>query len=220
ANDREAGEHLAAELRACARKEAELHARLHQENEALTEIEVGLQRIRDRAADAEQELSRLAGALELAAEPAAEELPPEERGALSARLERLARRREQLGPVNPLAQQEYAEALEHVEELERQRSDLETALRELEKLIVDTDRQIHETFEETFEAAAHNFEELAGQLFPGGRGRLRVVSERSGPAPVLGGEAPPVEPSESGEVDEDQASPPAGVPLAVRTGSR
>jgi chromosome segregation protein len=77
--------------------------------------------------------------------------------------------------------------VEHVEELERQRTDLESALRELEKLITDTDRQIRETFEETFVAAARNFEELAGQLFPGGRGRLRLVSEREAPARILGG---------------------------------
>jgi chromosome segregation protein len=107
---------------------------------------------------------------------------------LAERVQRLARRREQLGPVNPLAQDEYAEALEHVEELERQREDLETALRELEKLIAETDRQIRETFEETFEAAARNFEDLTAQLFPGGRGRLRLVTEREGPRPVLGGQ--------------------------------
>ncbi len=75
----------------------------------------------------------------------------------------------------------------HVEELERQRGDLEAALRELHGLIADTDRQIRETFEETFAAAAANFEELAAQLFPGGKGRLRLVSERE-PARVLGGQ--------------------------------
>ncbi len=187
AEDRQAGEHLAAELRACAQQEAGLHAQLHRENEALTAVEVRVQRISDRCADIQEELARLAARLELAAEPATEALPAEERESLTTRLERLARRREQLGPVNPLAQQEYAEAVEHVEELERQRSDLETALRELEKLIVDTDRQIRETFEQTFAAAARNFEEVSAQLFPGGRGRLRLVAERDGPARVLGG---------------------------------
>jgi chromosome segregation protein len=135
------------------------------------------------------ELVTLAARLELEASPASEPLPAEQRAALEARLERLARRREQLGPVNPLAQQEYAEAVEHVEELERQRTDLETALRELEKLISDTDRQIRDTFEQTFAAAARNFEQVAGQLFPGGRGRLRLVSDSEGQARVLGGAA-------------------------------
>ena len=90
--------------------------------------------------------------------------------------------------MNPLAQDEYAEALAHVEELETQRTDLETALRELEGLIKDTDRQIRETFEETFEAAARNFEELAARVFPGGSGRLRLVSESEARAPVIGGQ--------------------------------
>ena len=60
-------------------------------------------------------------------------------------------------------------------------------MRELEGLIRDTDRRIREAFEETFAAAARNFEEVAEQLFPGGRGRLRLVSEDAGPRPVLGG---------------------------------
>jgi chromosome segregation protein len=210
AADRQAGEHLAAELRACAQQEAALHARLHRENEAVTEIEVRLQRTRDRTADVEEQLGELAARLELAAEPAAEPLAPEAREQLHSRLERLARRREQLGPVNPLAREEYAEALEHVEELERQRTDLETALRELERLIADTDKQIRETFEQTFRAAAGNFEQVAAQLFPGGRGRLRLVAEREGPARVLGGAPAPEE--EAGA--EQEGEEPETEPLA------
>ena len=54
-------------------------------------------------------------------------------------------------------------------------------------LIRDTDKRIREAFEETFAAAAANFEEVVGRLFPGGRGRLRLVREDAGPRPVLGG---------------------------------
>jgi chromosome segregation protein len=188
AADREAGELVAAELRECAQREAGLQTRLHAENETLTEAEVAAQRSRDRAAEAEAELGALAARLELRPEAAAERLDGEQRDALTERIERLARRREQLGPVNPLAQQEYAEAVDHVEELERQREDLETALRELDKLIAETDREIRECFEQTFAAAAANFEELAQRLFPGGRGRLSLVSDREAPARVLGGD--------------------------------
>ena len=195
AADREAGEHVAAELRACAQEEAALHGRLHAASEALTTVEVNAQRSRDQAADAEANLAGIAAELGLEPSPADEPLPDEDRASLRGRLERLARRREQLGPVNPLAQEEYAEALEHVEELEAQRTDLETAMRELEKLIRDTDRQIRETFEETFAAAARNFEELATRLFPGGSGRLRLVAEVEGQSRVLGGR--------SGETDAD-----------------
>jgi chromosome segregation protein len=118
-----------------------------------------------------------------------EPLDEEQVQALTVRVERLRRRREQLGPVNPLAKEEYAQALAHVEELEARRTDLETALRELRTVIRDTDRQIHETFHATFEAAARNFEELARDVFPGGGGRLRLVKDDRTPRPVLGGQS-------------------------------
>jgi len=190
AADREAGEQVAVDLRACAQQEAALQVRLHAENESLTQAEVAAQRARDRSAEAETELGVIAERLELEPEPGVEPLEEEQRDELSRRIERLARRREQLGPVNPLAQDEYRTAIEHVEELERQREDLEKALRELDKLISDTDREIRECFEQTFAAAAANFEELATRLFPGGKGRLSLVSERDAPARVLGGQEP------------------------------
>jgi chromosome segregation protein len=185
--DREAGEKLAGELRACAAAETQVQARLKERGEEVTRNEVRAQQMRDRADDAGRELARLATKLGLEAEAAEEPLAEGERADLEGRIERLGRRREQLGPVNPLAKQEYEEALAHVEELETQREDLEAAMRELESLIRDTDRRIREAFEETFAAAAKNFEEVAEHLFPGGRGRLRLVRDDAGPRPVLGG---------------------------------
>jgi chromosome segregation protein len=206
AKHREAGEHVAVELRACAREEAELHGRRKRDGEAVTGAEVRAQQARDRMAEADTELRALAEPLGLEPEPATEPLPDDERAALADRIARLQRRREQLGPVNPLAQDEYEEAVGHVEELERQRADLEAALRELNTLIKDTDRQIRETFEETFNAAAKNFEELAEQLFPGGRGRLRLVREDSGPRPVIGGEKVDADPEAAADAEDADAA--------------
>jgi chromosome segregation protein len=233
--DRAAGEQVSAELRACAQEEAEIQASLRVEGEAVTGAEVAAQRLRDQAAEAQEELRNVCGRLELPmptpvaprtsepgqppsksasrsehgqdgqavdeqhgsqAESESERVEPlgeEQEQALRARLERLARRREQLGPVNPLAGQEYAEAIAHVEELEERRTDLETALRELQAVIRETDRQIHETFNETFDAAARNFEELVGDVFPGGSGRLRLVKDEQAPRAVLGGQPAPQE---------------------------
>jgi chromosome segregation protein len=206
-------------LRACAAQEAEIQATLRTSSEAVTTAEVAAQRLRDQAQEAELELNSLAGQLGIDATAPADEgedgaasadqaahqdvaaggggtgaqsaLDEQEVAALQARIERLTRRREQLGPVNPLAQEEYAEASEHVEELERQREDLETALRELRAVIRETDRQIAETFAETFAAAARNFEELVSDVFPGGSGCLRLVEEEQTPRPVLGGQSLP-----------------------------
>jgi chromosome segregation protein len=210
AADRLAGEEMTTELSACAAAEAEIQAKLRGAGELVTEAEVAAQRLRDQAAEAELELTGLAERLGFAPPGSAEAdaagpeaLGEDERDALTARVERLARRREQLGPVNPLAQQEYSEAVEHVEELESQRTDLETALRELGAVIRDTDRQIKQTFEETFSAAARNFEELAGDVFPGGTGRLRLVTEEQTPRPVLGGQPLP---GSNGDADAAEAA--------------
>ena len=208
-----AGEDTAATLRACAHEEAQLQDRLKRASEAVTSAEVAAQQARDAAADDERELNAVAARLGLEAEPASEALSEEEREALAARLERLERRREQLGPVNPLAKREYEEAVAHVEELEAQRGDLEAALAELEGLIKETDRRIREAFEETFAAAATNFEEVVQHLFPGGRGRLRLVQAEQGPRPVIGGADPDGPPApDPAEPDEE---PEAGVEIEV-----
>ncbi len=190
AQDRQAGEQMAARLRDCAAREAGIQAALRAAGETVTESEVAAQRLRDQAAEVEAESAAVAERLALQDGEGgdAEPLEPERAAELQARVERLTRRREQLGPVNPLAQDEYAEALAHVEELEGQREDLETALRELRTLIRDTDRQIEETFEATFQAAARNFEELVGDVFPGGSGRLRLVEDEQEPQRVIGGQ--------------------------------
>jgi chromosome segregation protein len=220
--DEALGETTAAELRACAQEEAGLQERLRKASEAVTAAEVRAQQVRDRAAEHRAELERLAQRLGFEPEPAAEPLAEDDRADLMARIERLARRREQLGPVNPLAKQEYEEAVAHVEELEAQRRDLESALAELQGLIRDTDRRIRESFEETFEAAARNFEDVVQHLFPGGRGRLRLVHP-DGPRPVIGGEqpedavatAPTDDASESPDPEDELASDGPGVEVEV-----
>jgi len=202
-SDREAGEGVNAALRACAADEAAAQTRLREAGEAVTSAEVRAAQSREHDVEARRELDSLAAKLGLPAQPSEEPLDPEQAQQLKQRIERLTRRREQLGPVNPLAKAEYQEALTHVEELERQRTDLETALRELRTFIRDTDKQIQETFEETFNAAAKNFEELSEHVFPGGRGRLRLVKEDSGPKTVLGGASKPG--GEDAQTDEEQA---------------
>ncbi|MGB2695972.1 MAG: AAA family ATPase [Dehalococcoidia bacterium] len=185
--DEAIGEQVAAELRELARTEYELQAQLRDASEALTQEEVRVAQIRDREQGSQAELAEIAS--KLGAELLAAEAPlaAERRDEIETKLERLERRRERIGPVNPLAEREYDEAIAHVEELEEQRKDLEAALVELQGLIKETDRRIREAFEETFEAAARNFEEVIELLFPGGHGRLRRVSPQT-PKVVLGGQ--------------------------------
>ncbi|HWI21096.1 MAG TPA: AAA family ATPase, partial [Baekduia sp.] len=216
--DRAEGEHDANELRRCAAEEGEIQTALRERSESVTRTEVRAQQLRDSEAEAAIELTTLAGRLELEATPREEPLAPEEADQLANRVERLQRQRENLGPVNPLAKQEYDEAVESVNEMERQRTDMETALRELKSLIRDTDREIADSFEQTFTAAAANFERLAETLFPGGRGRLRLVKEarEDAAAPVrdsgdgtaeVAAEAAAEEAADAEEIDEADGGP-------------
>jgi chromosome segregation ATPase len=195
------------ELRACSREEYGLQSQLREVTEAVTEAEVRAAHIEDRRDESAAELGRIGSRLGTELGAGDTPLADDERAEIEAKLERLTRRREQLGPVNPLAEREYEEARAHVEDLERQREDLERALSELEKLIRDTDRRIRTEFEQTFEATTRNFEELVEHLFPGGRGMLRLV-ETPKPRRVLGGvqvAANPAEPDAGASEEGDQS---------------
>jgi chromosome segregation protein len=99
----------------------------------------------------------------------------EDRDELAERAERLERRREALGQVNPLAKDEYDAEKVRLEELATQRKDLEQSLAELEKLRTELTETVERRFTETFDAVQKNFEEVASTLFPGGEGRLSLA---------------------------------------------
>jgi chromosome segregation ATPase len=197
------GDGIADELRACSKLEFEVQAQMRVVGEELTKAEVEAAHLGDRRAEAEREMAVIVEKLGEAVPPAEAAMPAEERADIDRALERLDRRRAQIGPVNPLAQREYDEATEHVEQLQAQREDTERAMRELESLIREIDDEIERAFEETFEATAKNFEEMVEHLFPGGRGKLRRVSLR----PVRDEDRPAGEqevPSEDSEPDPDE----------------
>jgi chromosome segregation ATPase len=172
------GDAIAEEMRACSHREYELQAELKAASDTFTKAEVEAAQLRDRRTEAARDLNEIAAKLGEELAPASEPLSEQEREEIDRRLERLERRRAQIGPVNPLAEREYEEAREHADDLKAQREDAERAIAELAALIRDIDREIERAFEETFEATARNFEEMVEHLFPGGRGSLRRVSLR------------------------------------------
>lgn len=177
-NDGDSDE-IAEELRSCTKLEMELQAQMRSVSEELTQAEVEAAHLGDRRAEAEREMLVIVEKLGEEVPAAEGAMTDEERAEIDRKLERLDRRRAQIGPVNPLAEREYEEASDHVEQLQAQREDTERAMRELESLIREIDDEIERAFEETFEATATNFEEMVEHLFPGGRGRLRRVSLRA-----------------------------------------
>jgi len=155
---------LAAELRRLGAVEAELRHESSAAGERAAAVEVELARVEAEAAEARRRLT------EANAEPA-----EGEREELEAKLVSLERRREQLGGVNPFAKEEYEREKEHLEELRTQRADLEQSLAELDKLRRELTETVEQRFADTFAAVEKNFAEVAGTLFPGGEGRLRLT---------------------------------------------
>jgi chromosome segregation ATPase len=156
---------LAEELRRLGAAEVDARRAAAEAGERLSAIDVERARVE---AEVDEARRRLEGA---AADPA----EGDDRDELADRIERLDRRRESLGQVNPLAQQEYDQEKERLVELSSQRADLEASLEELEKLRDDLARTVEERFAETFQAVQANFAEVAATLFPGGEGRLRLT---------------------------------------------
>ncbi len=173
------GDEIAEEMRACSQREYELQAEMKTASDKLTAAEVEAAHLGDRRSEAAKDLAAIVERLGESIESWEQPVGEEERAEIDRRLERLERRRAQIGPVNPLAEREYEEARDHVETLQAQREDTERGMHELEALIRDIDREIERAFEQTFEGTAKNFEEMVEHLFPGGRGRLRRVALRA-----------------------------------------
>ena len=168
-------ERRSAGLRELSRAEAQLQQKLSRASDTTTDCEVGLAKLRDQAGEQDAQLATIVesfpddGIVELEPTPAAE---LEE---AQSQIERMLRRREQIGPINPLAQEEYDEMLERQRFLSEQRQDLEKSMAELGSLIRELTERIESTFNATFEAVQKNFSEVVASLFPGGEGRLTNV---------------------------------------------
>ena len=156
---------LGEELRELGANEAELRRAAAEAGERASAIDVELATL---AAESKELARRMAEAGE---EPGEGDDPDE----LTAKLDRLERRREALGSVNPLAKEEYEREKERLTELREQRADLEASLKELADLRDELAETVERRFEETFAAVRDHFQEVAATLFPGGEGRLRLT---------------------------------------------
>ena len=159
-----AGE-LAAELRRLGGAEAESRREASEAGERGAAVDVERARLEAEADEARRRLE------EAGADPA----EGDDRDELAGKIERLERRRESLGQVNPLAKEEHEREKERLTELVAQREDLEASLKELEELRIELAETVERRFDETFAAVSTHFEEVASTLFPGGHGRLRLT---------------------------------------------
>ena len=153
-----------------------------------SEQERSLDVVRERARKAELDEAEAKLRLETAietlrrdqdVEPAtaeAAEMPEVPEGATPAgRVRELERELRLLGPINPLALEEFNELQTRHSFLEAQLEDVRSSRRELARVIAAVDAEIQNVFAAAFADVAGNFTELFGLLFPGGTGRLRLT---------------------------------------------
>ena len=159
----------------------DLRQRRAAEEKALTEQRERLQRAEIDHAEVEMRIEAAVEALrrDLDTEPdvavAAErpELPDGSNPA--ARIRELERELRIMGPINPLALEEYEALQERHEFLQQQLDDVKESRRELAKVIRAIDTEIISVFAAAFADVAANFESLFSTLFPGGQGSLKLT---------------------------------------------
>jgi chromosome segregation protein len=98
-------------------------------------------------------------------------------GALAARLERMLRDREAIGPVNLIAEREMTEVETHLEGLQRERADLTAAIARLRQGIGTLNQEGRRRLVAAFEQLNGHFAELFVRLFGGGKAELAWVGD-------------------------------------------
>ncbi|MDW3219147.1 MAG: chromosome segregation protein SMC [Acidimicrobiales bacterium] len=153
------------------------------------EAEKQLENLRVQSARAEVEEAELRTKLQVAVDRLREEhdlapdvavsapCPPLDEGVeAAARAAQLESELEIMGPVNPLALEEYQALQERHTFLQGQLDDIRGTRRELSKVIASIDEEIVTVFASAFADVAVNFQHLFETLFPGGQGSIALTT--------------------------------------------
>ncbi|HET6950236.1 MAG TPA: AAA family ATPase, partial [Acidimicrobiales bacterium] len=182
-----------AEMTARRRRETEaqrtLSARLDAQRRERSQAERSLAEKRERAQRIQLDEAEVRLRLEQAIEMCRTQLDVEPEAAVAApqpalaegmtptvRVRELERELRVMGPINPLALEEFEALSERHEFLTTQLDDVKASRRELNKVIRAIDDEIVRVFAAAFADVSENFEQLFATLFPGGQGRLRLTA--------------------------------------------
>ena len=189
---------VAGKLAVLRERQAELRSKAGEVGTALETAQQNEGRLRTTIADGKERAARLAvEATELrvrreaVAEALRRDIDAEEERALaapkpeleegtdpSARLESVQATLRRMGPVNPLAAQEFAELEERHTFLGDQLNDLEESRAELQKVITALDEEIGSLFEDAYREVEGHYQENFSILFPGGKGTLSLTDPK------------------------------------------
>ncbi len=145
---------------------ARLEALRDSANEALTPL---AREIRERLDTTPELIAELAGL--------ADDEAPADIVETAARLDRLLRERDGIGPVNLVAESEAAETEARLAGLQRERAELTEAIARLRRGITALDREGRQRLTAAFERVNGHFSTLFARLFGGGRAHLALVDD-------------------------------------------
>jgi len=166
----------------------EVTSHLEEVRKQRADAEKSLTEVRERSQRAELEETEVRLRLETAVEAVRRDLDLEPEAAMSApapelpegvtgavRLRELERELRIMGPINPLALEEFEALQERHQFLQDQLEDVKSSRRDLSKVIRAIDAEIVSVFATAFAEVAQNYTELFQTLFPGGVGRLKLT---------------------------------------------
>jgi chromosome segregation protein len=171
---------------------AEAEARLREADRKLRQEEGGLAEAREERVRAEAQVEQADQARQVVAARIAERLgvKPEEAlaagglgedaelpeiDAVEARLQRLQRERDNMGPVNLRAEEEAGELDEQIRTLQSERADLVSAISRLRQGIGKLNREGRDRLLAAFDEVDRHFRELFVRLFGGGRAHMKLT---------------------------------------------
>ena len=105
----------------------------------------------------------------------ASEPPLEESVTPAMRARELESDLRRMGPINPLALQEYESLKERHDFVAEQLDDVRSGRKELNKVIANVDAEIVDVFSSAFQDVAENYRQIFSTLFPGGEGKLTLT---------------------------------------------
>ncbi len=157
------------------RRRGEAEKALDENRERSRRVEIDEAEVRMRLEGAVEALRRDHDLEPAAAEAA--ELPPLPEGiSAAARVRDLERELRLMGPINPLALEEFNELQARHKFLEEQLDDVRNTRRDLLRVIKAVDLEIQTVFSAAFADVSNHFTQLFSMLFPGGVGSLVLTN--------------------------------------------
>jgi len=149
-----------------------VHGEIDGKNEAMSDLRVEKGQLEVQVSLA---VRRIVEELGMPIEMALQRAELDRRDTAEERAHKLRKQISNLGPVNPVAMEEYESLKARRDFMATQLEDLDVSRKSLHKVVAAIDRKMRDRFLETFEEVDRHYQEIFGLLFPGGQSQLSLT---------------------------------------------